>query len=150
MKIELTDVTNSKLLLHFPIDPYADITIKSSVGEYQLQIAFLSIESEYFEEAYTNNTRELDLSHLPEPYLEAVLKSLYGDSLIIDCFSDLAKYHTVVEYLRIGEYIKRIVESLESDMKNLNPIELLEFCYSHRMLLAEVKQLYLEDNLQIL
>lgn len=48
MKIELKTLTNSKLLLHFPTDPYADITIKSALSEYQLQIAFLSIESEYF------------------------------------------------------------------------------------------------------
>jgi hypothetical protein len=57
MKIGLTTLTNSKLLLHFPNDPYFDLTIKSSASEYQLQIAFLSIESEFFEEAYTDNKR---------------------------------------------------------------------------------------------
>jgi hypothetical protein len=56
----------------------------------------------------------------------------------------------VVEYLRIGEYIQRIVESLQNDLKNVNPIELLEFCYSQHILLNEVKQMYIEDNLQIL
>lgn len=64
----------------------------------------------------------MDLKHLPEPYLESVLKSLYGDSLVVESFSDLAKYYVVVQYLRIGEYVKRIVESLRSEMRNVNPI----------------------------
>jgi hypothetical protein len=54
MNIELTTVTNAKLLQYFPVDPYYDIEIKSISMEYKLQIAFLSIESEYFEEVYNH------------------------------------------------------------------------------------------------
>jgi hypothetical protein len=69
MKIELTTVTNLKLLQYFPIDPYFDLEIRSTSMEYKLQIAFLSIDSEYFEEAYNNKQKQVDLTHLPEPHL---------------------------------------------------------------------------------
>lgn len=48
MKIELATVSNAKLLQYFPVDPYYDLEVRSVAGEYKLQIAFLSIESEFF------------------------------------------------------------------------------------------------------
>lgn len=65
MKIELSIVTNAKLLQYFPSDPFGDFEIKSIMGEYKLQIAFLTIDSEYFEEMYNKNISAVDLSHLP-------------------------------------------------------------------------------------
>jgi endo-1,4-beta-D-glucanase Y len=65
MKIELTTVTNAKLLQYFPVDPYSDLEIRSTSMEYKLQIAFLSIESEYFEEVYNLKQKQVVLTHLP-------------------------------------------------------------------------------------
>ena len=43
MKIELTLKANPKLIQFFPVDPYADLEITSTLQIYQLQIAYLSI-----------------------------------------------------------------------------------------------------------
>lgn len=112
MKIELATLSNAKLLQYFPVDPYFDLEVKSATGEYKLQIAFLSIESEFFEEVYSTKQRTVDLSHLPEPYLEGVLRALYGDGLVIETFNDLRNYFTVIEYLRVGEYRQGIIDGL--------------------------------------
>ena len=48
MKIVISLPTNSKLLEHFPNDPYADIKIKTSDYTYNLSLAYLAIDSTFF------------------------------------------------------------------------------------------------------
>ena len=48
MKIIISPLTNSKLLEHFPNDPYANIAIRTNDYTYNLSLAYLSIDSPFF------------------------------------------------------------------------------------------------------
>jgi hypothetical protein len=59
-----------------------------------------------------------------------VLRSFYGDTLTVENFRDLERYYEVIEYLRIGEYRRRVVDGLQKELQEGNPIEMLQFCFT--------------------
>ena len=76
--IQIKKKSNKKLLEFFTCDPQWDIMIQSEKTVYKLVICFLRMESEFFSEL-PNDVKEVDLTHLAEPYLGQVLRAFYGD-----------------------------------------------------------------------
>lgn len=76
--IKINSKTNKKLIENFPQDPYSDITIVTKTHRLHLVLAYLAIDSGYFDNKVDPDTKEVDLTELPEEPLMKVLRSLYG------------------------------------------------------------------------
>lgn len=125
MKLEVVLLKNDNLLHKFPKDPDYDITIICNETKFRLQIAFLYLESKYFDEMEQQKQKEVDLSHLDEEALEEVLRVLYGGETVIKSFESLSKVYSVINYLKIDGLKEIIVEQLKDQLHSLNSIELL-------------------------
>lgn len=110
---------NEKLLKNFSHESFADITIITASSKYNLTLAYLVIDSEYFNNL-EQGTTEVNLSHLPEKPLVQVLRALYGDQLIVYSVVELEQMYRVVRELGIEEYREAIVEAL---LKNRDLLE---------------------------
>ena len=75
--IKINTKTDPRIAETFPEDPYGNLVIHTSTQQLHLQLAFLSMDSEYFANLDAE-TVEVDLSDLSEVPLLRVLHSLYG------------------------------------------------------------------------
>lgn len=64
MKLTLSLMKNENLLQKFPKDPDYDVIIICGDSKFKLQIAFLYLESKYFDDMYHQNQKEIELHHL--------------------------------------------------------------------------------------
>ncbi len=92
---------NDNLLQKFPKDPDYDVTIICNDTKFKLQIAFLYLESKYFDEIEQLKQKEVDLHHLDEEALQNVLMVLYGGEIIIKSFEVLGKIYSTINFLKI-------------------------------------------------
>lgn len=77
LNLQINKNQNANLLQNFPNDPYYDITIITRCTSLHLASAHLTCESSFFANLPTSQ-KEVDLAHLNDKYLTAVLRSLYG------------------------------------------------------------------------
>ena len=98
--IKIKSDVNQKLLKNFSNEAFPDITIITATSKYSLTLAFLVIDSEYFN-SLPADTVEVDLSYLPEKPLVQVLRALYGDQLVVYSISELEMMYRVIDVLKI-------------------------------------------------
>lgn len=64
MKLSICLMKNENLLQKFPRDPDYDVVIICGDLKFKLQIAFLYLESKYFDEMDQQGIKEIDLNNL--------------------------------------------------------------------------------------
>ena len=69
MKLSISLSRNPSLLKKFPRDPDCDVVVLCNHAKFKLQIAFLYIDSAFFEKANQDHHKEIDLGHLDEQAL---------------------------------------------------------------------------------
>lgn len=63
--IQINNRLDSRIASNFPNDPDGHLCITTATKKLNLQLAFLSIDSDYFAEV-DPDTRHIELNHLPE------------------------------------------------------------------------------------
>ena len=99
-------------------------------------MAFLYLESEYFDQMWQEGNKLIELHNLDEFALEAVLKVLYGGEIEITSVEGLYRIFEALNYLKIGILKEVICEELKKQITFLNSIELIEFLYQNNLLIS--------------
>lgn len=150
IKLKVAINYNPKLLEKFDNDKDFDVVIKCKGAEFRLQMAFLYLESEYFDQQWHQESKLVELHNLNRRALEQVLRVLYGGVLEINDIRTLEKVFEVVSFLKIASIKERIGEELRAQLQHLNSIELIEFLYQNSVLIAEVEETLVATDLEIL
>lgn len=113
-------------------------------------MAFLELESEYFDEIRSKGHRVIDLHNLNQPALEDVLKVLYGGEILISDLAYLQEVFEVVRFLKINVFRDVVEDELREHLKEMSSIGLIQFLYQNNILVREVEEVLVESDLEVL